>query len=306
MVDEKKRITPVTYLDVAEYYLRREARPLSAREIVALAIKEGRLHTEGLTPWQTMKAKLSVDILSNGEGSRFKRVFQALFALREYDEDEYTAQRFIKNKLDEDIAVIDRARLTDFVPGVGFYGGVIDRNKLASAAVSMRRREAEERYDVVQLVSVFVVVYQNKFLTHMRSGRLPESRLHGEYSIMLGGHLAVEDFAQLTLSLFEDDLADCSYILRELSEELILTTDPMVQSRGFVYDDTRSVSTQHLGLVYSVRIQEPKFKIGERGFLMHPKLESIEEIIARRQDFENWSWLLMDNIEALLGGAKCL
>lgn len=294
-------MTPVTYLDVAEYYLRREARPLSAREIVVLAIGEGRLQTEGLTPWQTMKSKLSVDILSNGERSRFKRVFQALFALRDYDENEYTAQRFIKNKLDEDIAVIRRENLKEFVPGVGFWAGAIDRNKLAGAAVSMRRREAEERYDVVQLVSVFVVAYKDKFLTHMRSGRLPESRLHGEYSLMLGGHLAVEDFAQLTLSLFEDDLADCSYILRELSEELILTTDPMVQSRGFVYDDARDVSTQHLGLVYLVRIEEPKFKIGERGFLMHPRLESMEEIIKRRSEFENWSWLLMDSVEKLIG-----
>lgn len=295
-----------TFLDIAEYYLKREKRPLSAREIVAIAINEGTLITEGKTPWQTMKSKLSTDILQNGEESRFKRIYQALFMLREFDEREYVAQRFVKNKLDEDIAAIPRERLIDFVPGQGFWPGAIDRQKLAKAAIKVRRREAEDRFDIVQLVSVFIVSFSDKFLTHKRSARLPENRLHGEYSLMLGGHLAIEDFSQLTLSLFgEDDLADCSYILRELSEELILSTDPAVMSRGFIYDDSRPISTQHLGLVYFVKIEEPKFKIGERGFLMNPQLESISEIRSRREQFENWSWILMDNILRVVGSDAC-
>ena len=114
--------------------------------------------------------------------------------------------------------------------------------------------------------------------------------------MMLGGHLSVEDFAQLTLDLFSDDedLSDCTYILRELSEELVLNSDPKVTSKGFLYDNSRDVSSQHLGLVYEVEVSKPDFVIGERGFLLHPKFETRAEIAARRQDFENWSWMLMD------------
>ncbi len=287
----------LTFLDVAEHYLRQENRPLSAREIVGRAILDGKLVSSGKTPWQTMKSKLSTDILTLGERSRFKRVFQGSFALRDYNAEEYVATRFVKSKLDEDIAVIPREDLRKIIKGVGYFPGTIDRFKLSRLAVPMLRRDAEETFDVVQLVSVFIVKCGTKFLTHMRSARLPESRLRGEYSMMLGGHLSMEDFAQLTLDLFssDDDLADCTYILRELSEELIVETNLSVSSRGFIYDDSRVVSTQHLGLVYEVSIDKPNFTIGERGFLLHPKFEDPQEIKARRADFENWSWILMDH-----------
>ncbi|MEC5397365.1 HTH domain-containing protein [Uliginosibacterium sp. H1] len=286
-----------SYLDLAEHYLKRENRAMSAREIVALALQEGLLNSDGKTPWQTMKSKLSTDILRNGDTSRFKRVFQGQFAIRSAQEEEYLAQRFVKSKMDEEIAVIKRDDLRRLIPSTGLFLQSIDRGLLTSLAFPMQRRIAEEDFDVIQLVSVFVVECQGRYLTHMRTGRLPETRLRGEYSLMLGGHLAVSDFSQLTLDLFsgDDDLADCSYILRELSEELVLTTEPAILSKGYLYDDSREVSTQHLGLLYLVKIDEPKFRIGERGFLVHAKFESKVEIQNRRSDFENWSWILLDH-----------
>lgn len=298
---ELNGVPNATFLDVAEHYLRSSGRPLSAREIVAAAIRDRALASSGKTPWQTMKSKLSTDILSNGERSRFKRVFQGLFALRDYDAQEYHASRFVKSKLDEEIAVVPRKKLPLLTRSIGFTSSEIDRGLLGTLAEPMLRRTAEERFDVVQLVSVFVVTHADRFLTHMRSARLPESRLRGEYSMMLGGHLAVEDFAQLTLDLFSEpeDLSDCTYILRELSEELILDSNPIIEPRGFIYDDSRIVSTQHLGLVYQVSIPRPDFRIGERGFLLNAKMECLEEIRARREDFENWSWIIMDEIHQI-------
>lgn len=290
-----------TFLDIAEHYLRSSGRALSAREIVVAAMRDGALVSAGKTPWQTMKSKLSTDILTNGDRSRFKRVFQGVFALREFEANEYHANRFVKSKLDEEIAVVPRSKLNRLIADVGFTASKIDRSLLGSLAEPMLRRSAEERFDVVQLVSVFVVTHATQYLTHMRSARLPESRLRGEYSMMLGGHLAIEDFAQLTLDLFSDpdDLSDCTYILRELSEELILESNPTVEPRGFIYDESRVVSTQHLGLVYQVSIPRPDFEIGERGFLMNAKMEKIEEIRARRDEFENWSWIIMDQINKI-------
>lgn len=293
-----------TFLDIAESYLRTSGKPMSAREIVSLALQDGVLQTSGRTPWQTMKSKLSTDILDHGQNSRFKRVFEGVFALREGHGAEYQAPRFVKSKLDEDIAVIPTSRLGELVGGQGLWIKPIDRQQLTDLSHSMLRRRAEETYEVIQLVSVFVVAYQGSFLTHLRSARLPENRLHGEYSMMLGGHLAVEDFAQLTLDLFStgEDLADCTYILRELSEELVLKTSPTVEPCGFIYDDSRDVSRQHLGMVYLVTLPEASFEIGERGFLLNSKMESVEQIKSRRKEFENWSWLLMDNAEKLTGG----
>lgn len=289
-----------SYLDSAEKILSEYDRPMSAREIVAIALTAGTLHTDGATPWQTMKSKLSTDILNRGVNSRFKRVSQGLFALRSFDEDEFIASRFTKNKLDEEIAVIRGTDLYQLIPQPGYFHTGINRALISALVQPMMRRAAEEDFSVVQLVSVFVVHHKGRFLTHLRSARLPEQRLHGEYSVMLGGHLAIDDFTQLTLSLFDDEsLADCSYILRELSEELILETDPFVVPCGYLYDTSREVSKQHLGLVYAVDLAEQKYRIGERGFLMNSRFESPEEIRLRIDQFENWSLVLLENFDRI-------
>ena len=75
------------FLGSAYKVLLKEGRPLSAREITAVAVKEKLLSTGGLTPWQTMKAKLSVDILRNGPRSLFMRSDKGRFALREWESD---------------------------------------------------------------------------------------------------------------------------------------------------------------------------------------------------------------------------
>lgn len=289
-----------TYLEVAEQLLAEKQKPLSAREIVVLAIEKGLIRSEGKTPWQTMKSKLSTDILTNGQNSKFMRAAQGLFALRVFDNAEFIAIRFKKNKLDEDIAVIRLTDLNRLIPKPGYFQTGIDRNQISTMVQPMRRGQAEEDFTVVQLVSVFIVHYNGTFLTHMRSARLPESRLHGEYSLMLGGHLAIEDFSQLTLDLFaEDSLSDCSYILRELSEELVLQTDPIVEPRGYLYDVSREVSKQHLGLVYFVDLPEKKFQIGERGFLMNAVFEEPAAIRERIHQFENWSAIILDNLSKI-------
>jgi predicted NUDIX family phosphoesterase len=290
-----------TYLDIAEKFLSENQKPMSAREIVSLALQSGVLFTEGATPWQTMKSKLSTDILNRGSSSRFKRVSQGLFALRTFDENEFIAARFIKNKLDEEIAVIAGTDLRQLIPEPGYFHTGIDRNRISVLMRPMMRRAAEDDFSVVQLVSVFIVHHKGRFLTHLRSARLPEQRLRGEYSVMLGGHLAVDDFTQLTLGLFdEDSLADCSYILRELSEELILETDPYVVPCGYIYDVSREVSKQHLGLVYSVDLAEQKYQIGERGFLMNSRFETPDEIRSRIEQFENWSVVLLDHFDRIV------
>lgn len=287
-----------TFLELAEKILFDQNKPLSAREITAIAIAEGLLTSEGQTPWHTMKSKLSMDVLNNGEDSKFMRVFQGLFALRSFGLEEYKAVRYKKNKLEEDIAVIRKSDLFKIIRIPGYVQQGIDRTLLSSLATSMNRRLAEDDFSVIQLVSVFIVFHDGKVLTHMRSARLPEQRLHGEYSLMLGGHLSIEDFTQLTLDLFqESSLSDCSYILRELSEELILNSVPKVTPKGYIYDVSRDVSKQHLGLVYLVELESDDYKIGERGFLMNSQFEDPVTIENRIDEFENWSVTLLANIK---------
>lgn len=266
---------------------------MSSDEITAEALSAGILHTVGVTPAETMRSRLSTDILRRKERSPFMRTEAGAFALRSWGLIEYVAPRFTKSLFDEDVVVFPTKRLREIIPHNGIHKGAIDSRHLLTICTPMRRRLAEDSFDVIQLISVFVVRHKDRYLTHKRSKRLPESRLHGFYSITFGGHLNPDDLAHFQ-PLF-DPLAPASayiYLGRELHEELRTAKRPQVVYRGLLYDESRPVSRQHLGIMFDVELATSDFTIGERGFLTDPKFETLGQVLARLDEFENWSALI--------------
>ena len=64
----------MTYLDAAEKILREIGGDMSASEIVHQIQRQQLLHITGKTPLKSMNARLSVDIKTKGENSRFKEL----------------------------------------------------------------------------------------------------------------------------------------------------------------------------------------------------------------------------------------
>lgn len=285
------------FLDIAQKVLSEVRKPLSYQEITDTGLKNGWLRTKGKTPAESMRARLSTDILRKKEKSVFMRTAAGTFGLRSWAdrEEEYVAPRFKKSLLDEDVLVFPAASLTKYIPGRGLHASLLkNRAELIAELKPMLRRIAEEDFSVIQLVSAFIIRFGDKYLTYKRTKRLPETRLHGYYSVPFGGHLNPDD----VLPLFDIfDPKNAPFILaRELREEIRLRKNeqPKMAYKGLLYDDSREVSRQHLGVVYDVYFDSPEFVIGERGFLMDAKFETLGEIEARIQDFENWSWIVVD------------
>jgi predicted NUDIX family phosphoesterase len=259
------------FLTAAYEILKKENRPLSAREIADLAVERGELRSEGKTPFQTMKSKLSTEILHKGIESPFMRVAEGKFALREWGTKEHIASRYQKALFDEDIVVFPAESLARYVPKPGLHRNSFDRDALIAECRPMRRRLAEETYSVIQLVSVFIVRFEDKYLTYKRTKRLPESRLHGFYSFAFGGHLNPNDLKPL-LNIFDPELA-APLLLRELGEELRINSDDSLdlRYRGLLYDDSREISKQHLGIAYDVFTSRQEYEIGERDAVPNRK-----------------------------------
>lgn len=287
------------FLEAAFRVLKGADEPLSARAISEIAIEKGLLITAGRTPWQTMKSKLSTDILSKGDRSPFMRTKQGTFALREWsDRKEFIADRYQKALFDEDILVFPAESLARYAPAPGLH--FVDLSALVAQCSNMRRAEAEDDLSVIQLVSAFVVRSGNRVLTHKRSKRLPESRLHGYYSVNFGGHLNPDDISPL----FSVSAADqwVPWLTRELREELLIRPHDIkkLKYRGLLYDDAQPVSRQHVAVTYEVVTELVKFEIGERGFLLDAKFETLNEIQSRIGEFENWSVRLVAEMEQWL------
>lgn len=283
------------FLKAAYEVLKDLGKPLTAREIASIALRDNRLQSGGRTPWQTMKSKLSTDILSSGQTSLFMRTEKGKFALREWKArfGEHVADRYQKALFDEDIIVFPTDSLSKYVPSVGIHRNSFDRDALLVECRPMRRREAEEDLSVIQLVSVFVVHHGDRYLTYKRTKRLPEARLHGCYSVAFGGHLNPDDVSRL-LNIFDPALGG-ALLERELGEELRLRIGEIthISYRGLLYDDARPVSRQHLGIAYDVFLKTGQFEIGERGFLIDAKFETLQQIQARIGEFENWSEMIV-------------
>jgi predicted NUDIX family phosphoesterase len=283
------------FLDVAYRVLTEEGRPHTAEDIVSIGLDRGWLHSSGKTPWQTMKSKLSTDILRRKRRSRFMRTEPGIFGLREWKPSyrEYHATRFEKALLDEQIVVFPAASLEKYVGGSGLHTVPLQNSaELISECHPMQRRHAERDYRFVQLVSVYLLRYGDEYLTYKRSRRLPEARLHGSYSMVFGGHLNPDDVLPL-LDIFRPQVG-AQLLVRELAEEVILPGEPpppMIY-KGLLYDDSQAISSQHLGIVYDVVLGSKDYEIGERGFLIDAKFETLDEIEARITEFENWSVMI--------------
>lgn len=70
-----------SFKDIAYQILTEAGKPLHYREITEVAQKAGLLNTQGKTPWATMNAQLSMDIVNKGSSSQFVRTDPGFFGL---------------------------------------------------------------------------------------------------------------------------------------------------------------------------------------------------------------------------------
>lgn len=285
----------MSFLDATEAVLRQVDRPMRPDEIIEEAISRGLVSTSGQTPAQTIKSKLSTDILRRAGRSRFMRTDANRFGLREWKGrySEVIADRFQKALLDEDIVVFDRDILERFMPEPGIGALSLDQGQeLVAHCYAMERNRAELDLSVIQLVSQFLVFDGDRIASYKRTKRLPEARLHGVHSVLFGGHLNPEDVPPL-FGIF-DPAAGPMYIQRELSEELRMSREPDLKLIGIIYDPRTPVSVQHLGVLYEVHTKpDTAIEIGERGFMQQLSFDRPEDVWARIDLYENWSELVV-------------
>lgn len=151
------------------------------------------------------------------------------------------------------------------------------------------RETAERDPRCKQLIPYLVVGCGDpvKLAVYPRRGR--EGRLHGRFSLGLGGHIEPQDEGP--------GLGDTVRrgARRELREELGVAGPVSLEFRGLVNEEETEVGRVHLGLVFSVRIPHPPASPGD------PELSGLEWLApaeARGRPLELWSELALDLVAA--------
>lgn len=157
------------------------------------------------------------------------------------------------------------------------------------------RQDAEKDSTIKQLIPYIVLQCQDKFFCYQRSPKGGEDRLHGLWSIGIGGHINQSD------ELINRNHVYSRAFVREVEEEIgihVSLVDPFRTIRGYINDDSNEVGKVHLGIVHVLDVQhEDSLHINDPALSMG-KFLTLDELLNKERKFESWSELLLENLSS--------
>ncbi len=175
------------------------------------------------------------------------------------------------------------------LPEKAFYSDPDLLNHLLANMKFMERSLAEHDYAYKQFITYSILRYEESLVRYRRNSGGRESRLHGLYSIGWGGHVNSTDDV---LPLWDNAIISQT-ALRELQEEINITSFKSSCLVGFINDDSNDVGRVHFGIVYEYWLDDPSF--GRKYKQGHEKISlvKISELISHLDDYEGWSQILI-------------
>src|SRR6516165_10687044 len=159
--------------------------------------------------------------------------------------------------------------------------------------VYLNRSEAEHDKRYKQLIPYVLLICKEKILRYRRGKGGQETRLHGLYSVGIGGHISDED-----QGLFSTGVGYEEGMRRELIEEVDVenVNAPAV---GLINDDSTEVGLVHFGVVHVMHVPDESVA-GRRSGIVGPELIPIAQAVADTSAYESWSSFCLEHLEALL------
>jgi predicted NUDIX family phosphoesterase len=192
------------------------------------------------------------------------------------------------NAPEEQILVVPRARI---FAGQGIHGfttadAAAYRDRARTFGEFRRRAEMEGDPSMKQIIPYMIVRYGSKLFLFQRTTAGGEPRLHGKFSIGVGGHINRADVEGAT------DPVDAG-LRRELEEELRINGAWRARLVGVLNDDTNAVGQVHFGLVHVIEVGSPEISVRESDTLTG-RLAAAAELRDLYDRMESWSQLILD------------
>src|SRR5216117_3152040 len=169
-----------------------------------------------------------------------------------------------QRKLLEDLGVFQGLSLEieKYLPIVTFSSHILYLN----------RSEAEQDKRYKQLIPYVLAICKDKILRYRRGRGGQETRLHGLYSVGIGGHISEEDHG-----LFSTGLGYHEGMRRELMEEVAI--DEVKEAAvAVINDDSTEVGQVHFGVVHLMHVANETIA-GRRSGIVGPEFVPIAEAV---------------------------
>ena len=201
---------------------------------------------------------------------------------------------------DEQVLVVERKVLEQ----VGlFHGLTTDVQSYLSVLFDssvlrfMPRPQAEKDPSYKQLIPYVMISHDGKYLTYVRGKRAGETRLVGNRSIGIGGHINPIDNE---IPLFDTNYRELYYnaVEREVAEEISIEAGHTDSIVALLNDDTTEVGSVHLGVVHhwlldSSAVTKREQMITQMEFMTPAGLNEV------RDSMETWSQFCLDYLTAI-------
>lgn len=150
-------------------------------------------------------------------------------------------------------------------------------------------------YRLPQLLGYVIVKCGDHVLSYARKGG--EKRLHGMRSLGIGGHVDIDDLSMLNNKPFLSALI--TSIEREVWEEIRYPA--RIGSRqldSIIVDTSNDVGKVHLGVPVILDVTYRDEVVPNPDELLDPQWIHVNDLVAHRESYENWSKLLIDLLNA--------
>jgi len=196
-----------------------------------------------------------------------------------------------ERKLFEELGVFQGISLEveKYLPVVTARANVLYRNRTEA--------ESDKRYK--QLIPYALIVCNDKILRYRRGRGGQETRLHGLFSVGVGGHISEDDNG-----LFSERLGYHEAMRRELMEEVAI--DVVKEAAvAVINDDSTDVGRVHLGVVHVVQVADGTLA-GRCSGIVGPEFIPMSDAVKNPAAYESWSSFCLEHLAALLAKAAVL
>jgi predicted NUDIX family phosphoesterase len=160
----------------------------------------------------------------------------------------------------------------------------------------LNRSEAKQDKRYKQLIPYVLILSNDRILRCRRGKGEQETRLHGLFSVGIGGHIADEDD-----NLFSTRRGYHDGMRRELKEEVDIDAGNEA-AVAVINDDSTEVGFVHFGVVHVMHVADEEI-VGRRSGIVAPEFVSVAEVTKDFSAYETWSRFCLENLDALLSRA---
>ncbi|HXC36913.1 MAG TPA: NUDIX domain-containing protein [Candidatus Acidoferrales bacterium] len=168
-----------------------------------------------------------------------------------------------------------------------------------SNVLYLNRSEAEQDRRYKQLIPYALIIHGDRILRYRRGKGGQETRLHGLYSVGVGGHISEED-----TGLFTTGPGYHEAMRRELMEEVAIDVTKEM-AVAVINDDSTDVGFVHLGIVHVVYVADEVIANGRDG-IVGAEFIPVSEAAKNPDAYESWSRFCVENLDGLLAKAAAI